>query len=282
MSEPTPPLVAVSISESPPEDLLARGVSKLHLDDLFLELSRHLLASGMNLAYGGDLRATGYTEQLRNLVRTYPRRGVDGGRRLRVYLVRSVLEGLESKEALVETRAVAEIVEVDAAMRLGDLPADPSAAFALEMTAMREMMTEQIAVRIVVGGRMHGAAGRGPGVLEEAHLAFTNEVPLVVIGGFGGAAGCVAHALLGDVGEAAALDESYAPILSQLASTTRPGRPSEMLNDLAESGLPALRNGLTDAENRVLFETVDVDEITALVLSVIGRLGLRQQSNESS
>jgi hypothetical protein len=277
MSESTPPLVAVSISESPPEDLLARGVSKLHLDDLFLELSRHLLASGMNLAYGGDLRATGYTEQLRNLVRTYPRRGADGGRRLRVYLVRSVLEGLDSKESLVETRAVAEIVEVDAAMRFGELPADPSASFALELTAMREMMTEQIAVRIVVGGKMHGAAGRGPGVLEEAHLAFVNEVPLVVIGGFGGAAGCVAHAFTGELDEAeSALDESYAPILSQLAASTRPVTPSEMLSDLAEGGLAGLRNGLSDAENRVLFETVDVDEITALVLTVIGRLDLRQ------
>ena len=279
MNEPTPPLVGLSISESSPEDLLVRGVSKLHLDDLFTELSRHQLASGLNLACGDDLRVTGYTEHLRNLVRTYPRRGGNGGRRLRVFIPASVPDAPQTKESLVETRAVAEIVEVDATENVGHLSADPAAARALELTALREMMTDQIDVRIVAGGRVHGAAGRGPEVLEEAHLALTNQVPLIVIGGYGGAAGRVAHALTGEADEdSSALDESYASIVAALSSSSvPPGPPSGMLDDIRKGGLDALRNGLHDDENRELFETVDVDEITALVLTAVGRLGLRQK-----
>ena len=46
--------IAISISESPAEDLLRRGVDREHLGFAMREVARQLLANGATLAYGGD------------------------------------------------------------------------------------------------------------------------------------------------------------------------------------------------------------------------------------
>ena len=63
--------VAISISESP--DMSVFGLSGAHLRDAMDRLALHLLASGARLAYGGDLRANGFTEWLFELVSRYRR-----------------------------------------------------------------------------------------------------------------------------------------------------------------------------------------------------------------
>ena len=52
--------VAISISESP--DMSVLGLSDAHLRDAMDRLALHLLSSGASLAYGGDLRAHGFTD----------------------------------------------------------------------------------------------------------------------------------------------------------------------------------------------------------------------------
>ena len=61
--------VAISISESP--DMAVLGLSDAHLRDAMDRLALHLLASGASLAYGGDLRANGFTDWLFELVSRY-------------------------------------------------------------------------------------------------------------------------------------------------------------------------------------------------------------------
>ena len=63
--------VAISISESP--DMSVLGLSDAHLRDAMDRLALHLLASGASLAYGGDLRANGFTDWLFELVSRYQR-----------------------------------------------------------------------------------------------------------------------------------------------------------------------------------------------------------------
>ena len=63
--------VAISISESP--DMSVFGLSDAHLRDAMDRLALHLLSSGARLAYGGDLRANGFTEWLFELVSRYRR-----------------------------------------------------------------------------------------------------------------------------------------------------------------------------------------------------------------
>jgi hypothetical protein len=68
---------------------------------------------------------------------------------------------------------------------------------AADFTAMRQRMTAETDVRIVMGGRMTGQQGRWPGVVEEAYLAIRAGQPLFIAGGLAGAAARVAGAVQG-------------------------------------------------------------------------------------
>ena len=53
--------------------LLFPGLSDNHLKDAVAEFALYALASGANLAYGGDLRDGGFAELMFDLVLRYPR-----------------------------------------------------------------------------------------------------------------------------------------------------------------------------------------------------------------
>jgi len=59
-------LVGLSVSEA--DDLQSFGLRLVHLESVYLELSRYLLLAGVRLAYGGHLREDGYTRRLANLL----------------------------------------------------------------------------------------------------------------------------------------------------------------------------------------------------------------------
>jgi|GEM_PF-4664788 len=63
------------------------------------------------------------------------------------------------------------------------------------LSAMREIMTAESQLRIVWAGRIRGAAGRIPGILEEVALTLKHQKPLLICGGFGGCAGLIADFL---------------------------------------------------------------------------------------
>ena len=63
--------VVLSVSDVPDDKLVDIGLSRGHLDLLFTDLCSHLLAAGYGLAYGGDLRARGFTDVLFDLARSY-------------------------------------------------------------------------------------------------------------------------------------------------------------------------------------------------------------------
>ena len=63
--------IAISISESP--DLSLLGMSDRHLRRAMEAMATYLLSFGYRLAYGGDLRRGGFTEQLFELVSRYDR-----------------------------------------------------------------------------------------------------------------------------------------------------------------------------------------------------------------
>lgn len=144
-----------------------------------------------------------------------------------------------------------------------------------DLTEMRRRMTADAEVRVVVAGALTpGQPGErlAPGVLEEAYLALRAGLPLLVIGGFGGAAGLVADALLGrlDPVEVDRLERHF--IDPALVAADRPVAGfREMLCAFTSFG--QLRNGLLDGENRELLRTCDPETITALVWRSVQRLG---------
>lgn len=258
--------VAISISES--DDLDVLGLAQEHLRDAMTEISRHLLAMGARLVYGGDLRASGYTTLLYELVSRHRRDADVGDIRPAVlsYLPWPV-HAMKAADYLLALRdELAGIGELHCLDRQGreiaveDLPSAPHLAFSdaewtESLTAMRAVQTQVIDARVVLGGRVTNFKGRMPGIAEETLFALQSKQPLYLMGGFGGSARDIAQ----DIG--------------LLAGETKSGgwrgreefsgfRPTDMFN------------GLDAEENRTLARTVHVDQAIALILRGMLRLTL--------
>ena len=61
--------IAISIPES--SDIGIIGLGNGHLRDAAADIATHILASGYNIAYGGDLRDKGFTQLLFELIARY-------------------------------------------------------------------------------------------------------------------------------------------------------------------------------------------------------------------
>jgi hypothetical protein len=209
-----------------------------------VELARQVLAAGGSLAYGGHLG--GFTATLFSLLATYSPEDRPEPERVRQYLARPIWQKLTSAQR-GELATYATWTEVPGAGKGND-----RVAHAREYTAMRELMTEEITARVIIGGAVSGYAGRWPGIVEEAYLAVEAGLPLYVAGGLGGAAERVALAVGGkwpaDLG----------------ADPEVPGRSEEDVRALLVRA--DLRNGLDAAENKQLMATSDLDLIAALIL----------------
>jgi SLOG cluster2 len=268
-------LVGVSISKSP--DLLSRGLGKLHQRHAFVEMVRHILAAGGSVAYGGDLRIGGYTEELFDLVRTYDLPGRPRQDQVRSYLAWPTYDQLQSDQR-AELQGVAKIVETappeDVDSRAHDA-FDPKrsmadkAIFARSLTRMREQLARDIAAAVFLGGGVTTFVGRYPGVAEEAALAIRNGRAVYLLGGFGGCTQRIIEAVRGGYPREFTLEyhlketDRYAELLSLLP---QPVDYSGLVEMFQKTGVHGLRNGLSAEENEVLFSTDDIDQIIALVL----------------
>ena len=253
----TPPVVGVSVSESP--DLRALGLSDGHLRDAMAEIALHLLASGRSLAYGGDLRQHGFTELLAELVERYENHPLHGGTIVITdYLAWPVHIRMTSNELATLS------AEHGPALRLVFLALD-GARLALEqrlklrahepqeeewakgLTAMRTTMRGDIRARIVLGGRVVGYRGAMPGIAEETSLSLERGQSVFLLGGFGGCAR--------DIAETLGLAERWTGSRDEWDGRLcfRKYSPDD------------LHNGLSREENVVLARTPHIQEAVTLV-----------------
>lgn len=278
------PVVGVSISDPPADELIELGLSPLHLRHTFIEVVRHILATGWSVAYGGDQRRPGFTDALFDLVRTYEHRDLPGPERVTNFLAWPIWVGRRPEDD-AELANVATLVKCPApAGALEKLPpisertASELFQGSLALTLMRKQMTAAIDTRLVLGGRIAGQVGLVPGVVEEAMLAIDAGLPLYVAGGFGGSGRVIAAALEGTAPPELTID-------FQLAHTTRYGDLlgaagaqgvtsdfDAIVSRLASIGMAGLQNGLDDEDNRQLARTDDTEEVVTLVLRGLHRL----------
>lgn len=281
---PPPLTVGMSVSEPASEELVDRGLGELHVRHAFIEIVRHVLASGGSIAYGGDLRAGGYTEALLDLIRTYNRRDIAGPERVFCYFAWPLWLDLTLADK-ADIANLATLIPVDAPAGAPEhLPAprerNPCERLlgSIALTAMRERMTADIGARIVLGGRVAGQQGLYPGVLEEAILGLRAGTPLFVSGGFGGCGRIVCAALRGYSSAELTLDfqlhhtPRYGELLEAGGRSGIQPRYELIVDEFARAGLEGLRNGLDASDNAQLAETNDVDEVVALVLRGLRRL----------
>ena len=286
--------LTVVLSVSPADDIARFGLRRTHLDEVLLEISRYLLISGVRLAYGGHLRADGYTIRLADLLRDPVvefLRGRDADLspalpQLVSYLPWPTFASDHDQARLgplVEVRSGERPADVDETLdaefrpEIGtDIPADtPPRRFgwARGLTEMREQQVRETSGRIVIGGRSSGYKGRMPGVLEETLLTLTAGKPVYLAGAFGGCAKLVIDALEGiQNAELTRAHHSELPNAKELEALYRQ-RAQTWLNcddafgALASRGMAGLQNGLSVEENRELAVTRSSERIVELILT---------------
>lgn len=266
--------IGISISEPSDEELWARGLTADHVRHAFIEIARQILAAGDGLAFGGDLRAGGYTHTLIALLRTYSRTDRPDIARVRQYLSRPVWEAMDAQT----TSQVAPLLTL---VRVDGPEARDDVSRAQATQAMRAHMAKEITARVALGGRLQGQRSRWPGVAEEVALAIEAEQPVYLLGGLGGAAARVASAIQGDWPDELTtgfqLEHSE---LHQALGEAGVGLDEDRLRSVLPGA--SLNNGLGEAENALLLETADLDLMVALVLRGLRNLRPSQRSAEES
>jgi len=287
-------VVALSVSEA--EDLAKYGLRKPHLDSVFLEISRYLLLAGIRLAYGGHLRADGYTIRLANLLRdpiVEQLRGESPGDKalpaeLIAYIPWPTPVNVENEAKL------GPLVEICRCERPNDLNEILDPAFVIQplyelqvdspihrfgwargLTEMRERQTAEIDARIIVGGRIGQAGevykGRMPGVLEEALLSIKAKRPIYLIGAFGGCTRLIIDTLEGIYREELSWEyQKKVPYSDELRNMFQEqGQAWDEYEQISafikDRGYTGLNNGLTDDENHELATTRSTNRIVELI-----------------
>jgi hypothetical protein len=255
--------VAVSTSEA--DAPATRDHAPLHQREVVAELARNLFAMEARIAYGGDLRESGFTRLLVEVQRAH----ASSAGTTSPGIISYILQLLSAEERASYADAV-EFVDVmffdfEGA---GDGSASARAlGQAMSLRAMRWEVAHDATALVAVGGRTSGYAGWRPGIADEIAAAVKADNPIYLVGGFGGAASWYANAAFLEGGIP---DSPAAPWLG-----------AETTGDLALPGVDEVvralrggvsRNGLTRAENAHLARTVNPDEIIALVVRGLARV----------
>ena len=259
-----PKTIAVSISESSDMDVL--GLNNTHLREAFGEIALYLLADGVDLAYGGDLRQHGFTTLLFELCDRY-RRDTRNKSTVTVtnYLAWPVhiampFAVLNKTTSYLRGFTRMDLVDLDGSKisfenRKGITSRNPSdKEWSAGLTAMRKLVCSETDAHVVLGGKTEGYKGKMPGVAEEVLVSFELNRPVFLIGGFGGCAGDIAETL-------------------GLVDAWTSDRPDWYCRRIFEHyGPDNLKNGLSLDENKILAKTPYISQAITLILRGLHRL----------
>ena len=262
-TSPGGPTIAISVSDSP--DLPLLGMGDRHLHRAMNGMATYLLSYGYRLAYGGDLRREGFTEELFEIASRYQPDQPDPTPPVIDYLAWPVWIAIPRPELRDLADRLVGIAKIVCLTRDGAeverlrYPSSPPTGLQVEsaLTAMRRRMLQDADARVVLGGKVTNFQGRMPGVAEEALMSLQQREPLYLLGGFGGCARHIAQA----IGLAEPIRGSTPASWEQLDAF----RP--YANDVGD-----LNNGLDFNENRTLAGTPYIQEAIALILRGLHRL----------
>jgi hypothetical protein len=299
------------------ENLLARGMGFEHLSDLLIRLARILIREGADLAYGGNWEETpeNFTYLLLRLIAAEQQDtswSDQDARNSKLYNhlpwphYLPVTAGIEAQ--WINSCRIVRVTQELAGIAKADIVPDaeagsdsPQARFnaAVTLSAMRRLMMEgmtldipdvepeiirPVTARILLGGKAETYSGFMPGIFEEALVTMKRERPVYILGGFGGAAECLARAILGsgeDTLETLAIGwhRRRNPKLRALQEASRQfdfpagAQSSESLFDelralvvkARENPSEALNTGLSEEDTREMMTTRDVATAVRLV-----------------
>lgn len=275
--------VAISISES--ENLLELGLCNECVDDLMVEITRHLLISKAKMVYGGDLRQMGYTELFKDLAFQYG--AFEKSSNVEMYFTDFIAWPLylnikpetidDYRHSRVKLKRVspAEFPGIDTSKFICPDSIENQYIWAENLTKMRTEMEEVVKCRIIAGGKLTGFKGKMSGVLEEFAIARRFNHPVYIVGGYGGCAQLLSEVIEGkkNIGEfirLASESASYKELLAYYDNINNSVNYTEVENYAQLDKL--LDNGLSEEENRILFHSVNIMEVISLVLKGINNV----------
>ncbi|MDF1813695.1 MAG: CHAT domain-containing protein [Verrucomicrobiales bacterium] len=287
------------------------GVFEPHLNAAIAYITLSLVRAGASLGYGGNLR--GYSRLLTNLVAAHRQtRNTEDQAVLHSFIAAYLWD----KQPPTEGEFQAKFERIP---EQGIPSATEPWAMALELSLMRQKMAERCNARIVLGGKSRpkkaqednaGYAGRFPGQAEEALRHLLAGKPVYIVGGFYGAARRIAQALKGEIedlpGEAdfqAGFDEygklcadyaeHYGDFESLKSGPDFPKNLDDLWRSFAEIGKDFFNdsehqtgrwvpNGLSREENEILFYSVEIDEISSLILKGLNNLKQEEERDNNA
>ena len=290
-------VVSLSISES--DDNLQRGFPSWQVNRVTLQIVAALFGQGASVVFGHDWREDGVMEAVHGFARQMqppvPLSPADAAAEAQPLLRNLIpwpenphlpqrdLEMLRSTLRVEPAGLPNELRAFDQEARV----AAPESAIhryvrARGLTFLRHRLNEACHVRLCIGGRRSGFAGRYPGVTEEALMAVGIGKPLYLASFLGGATQEIVNAIEGkeiaaDFCNPAPLQDLYErPPVAELDEGTRGDRVIDrtaVWRTFAEFGRERLAaaNGLTVAENDELHHTPVIDRTIELVLNGVSR-----------
>lgn len=275
--------IAISISDS--GNLLDLGLSPECVDDLIVEITRHLLISKAKMVYGGDLRQMGFTELFKDLSFQYG--AFEKSRNDEMYFTDFIAWPLHlnikpetcddyrhSRVELIMIPAVT-FPDIDTSKFICPDSVYNQYIWAENLTKMRTEMERVAKCRIIAGGKLSCFKGKMAGILEEFTIARRMGHPVYIVGGYGGCAQLLSAVVEGkeNVDEfirIASESASYKELFSYYKSIGSPIDYAEVENYAQMDKL--LDNGLSEEENCKLFHSVNIMEIVSLILKGINNV----------
>ena len=275
--------IGISISNPDMELLKKIGQTEEHLKKLSQMLAKYLLGGGATLVYGGDLRKDGFTENLILEARILKDRLKSTDIHLKNYLAwpiylnnpKEVKDWIANYKELLTMINVEIDEEVESFVNSKDkfiLPNTEinSYIWSKSLTKMREEMINNCNVRICAGGKDKGYKGAMPGVLEEILIASEKNIPIYLVGGFGGVVHSVCEIIENNhISENLTLEwqlknnNGYGKLLELYKNN---GREIKYIDIVEKIKNIHLNNGLSEVENKQLFNTVYIEEVVHLIL----------------
>lgn len=268
--------------------------------DAWLAIAKGLWEEGATLAYAGNWHQDSTPELMSSLVSALkhlpmePSR-VEEKRAKPSPRLRSFLSGANDAAA---AKAVGQTIDADDQCKYGMaltikdyLPNDerkvigePLAINAVAMFRQRLDTAESSVARVAIGGSMTTHKGRMPGVADEVVISLAMGHPLYIAGGWGGAAEEIGRLLAlggtrsGEVDVAFSSDDDTFRVIAEKFRpspwSSLPVTAKESAAFLKERALGSKHwpeNGLSAAENKLLFRSQSSEEVVGLIVTGLRR-----------
>ena len=289
-------VVNLSISES--NESAQRGFPSWQVNRVTLQLVSALFGQGASVVFGHDWREDGVMEAVYGFARQVQPVPLSSSSATAEAqpILRNLLPWPDNPHLPErDLEQLSPTLRVESAGLPGELEgfdlearAEPTGGLyryvrARALTYLRHRLNDASDVRLCLGGRSTGSAGRYPGVIEEALLALRANKPLYLAAFLGGATDQVVAAIEGkpitdDFCPPSGLDPLYADPPAkeddEATSSDRVIDRAAVWNEFRDAGLAKLAelNGLTVDENNELLHTPVIDRVIELVLVGLSRI----------